>query len=170
MSFSPAVTKSPAGGFAGFIRAATSGRARLSTVATTFFTKSSGMNRASKRGVPMSVATCSEAARFGSMSSTGSIGFWIAGFAATGGGTAGGAPGSADWRFCQYQTPAPIASSMTPPRIQRPSFSSDSADSSRLGAYMGLTVVEPCPSGIISRDPAWFETVPLTPSIQSGFH
>ncbi len=54
------------------------------------------------------------------MSSTGSIGFWIAGLAATGGGATAGVSGSADWRFCQYQAPAPIASRMTPPRIQRP--------------------------------------------------
>jgi hypothetical protein len=57
-------------------------------------TKSSGTNIDSKRGVPIRVATCSVADRFGSMSSGGMIGFLIAGWAAVVGGAAGGASAS----------------------------------------------------------------------------
>ena len=64
-------------------------------------------------------------------------------------------------RFCQYQTPAAIASRTTPPRIQRPRFSSGEDDGSRFSAYMRLTLVDTGRSGIILRDPGPPETVPL---------
>ena len=134
------------------MRAATSERATLSTVATSFFTNSSGTNRASKRGVPMSVATCSVAERFGSMSSGASIGFLIAGSAATGG-VAAGASGVSGPRFSQNQAPATTARTATPPRIQRPRFSSGGVSVSRFSAYMRLTLVDTARSGIILTDP-----------------
>ena len=142
------------------MRAATSERARLSTVATSFFTNSSGTNRASKRGVPMSVATCSVAERFGSMSSGVTIGFLIAGSAATGGG-ATGASGASGPRFSQNQAPAARARRTTPPRIQRPRFSSGDVPWSRFSAYMGLTLVDTGRSGIILKDSLRPATVPL---------